>query len=54
MILSLIVFSSCSVVGPGERGVSVFMGEASEQVKGPGFYLWIPFIGRTEKISVKV
>lgn len=54
MILSLIVFSSCSVVGPGERGVSVFMGEASEQVKGPGFYLWIPFIRSTAQISVQV
>lgn len=55
--LSLLMFlalTGCSVVGPGERGVSVFMGEASEDIKGPGWYTWVPFVRSVATISVQV
>jgi prohibitin 1 len=55
LVMSLLVgLSGCSVVGPGERGVSVFMGEASTNVKAPGWYLWVPFVRNVEQISVQV
>lgn len=54
LILSAISLSACSVVGPGERGVRITLGKASDEVKDPGAYLWIPFILGMEKIDVQV
>lgn len=48
------LLTACSVVGPGQRGVKVTLGEASPDTKAPGVYLFIPFISRTHKIDVTV
>lgn len=44
----------CSVVGPGNRGIRVSLGTASDDVKEPGAYVWIPFLMGMTKINVQV
>lgn len=53
LVLAFLI-SGCTVVGPGQRGVSVFYGGASDEVKPPGIYLWIPFVRHVQKINVQV
>ena len=53
-ILCLFYLSACTTVKPGERGVSVVLGKASDQVSDSGMYLWIPFIKSMKSINVKV
>jgi regulator of protease activity HflC (stomatin/prohibitin superfamily) len=49
-----LAMSSCSVVGPGEKGVSVFMGEVQQNTKDSGWYLWVPFVRSVKTISIRV
>jgi len=49
-----LVFSGCSIVGPGERGVRITLGSVSEEAKAPGAYFWIPFLVGMENIDVQV
>ena len=53
-IVLFLFLSSCSVVGPGERGIRFYFGKASESVEDPGAYLWIPFFVGMHKIDVQV
>lgn len=55
LLLSILCLSSaCSIVGPGQRGVRVSLGTASDDVKPSGAYLWIPFVMGMKKIDVQV
>lgn len=54
MLCSLIALSACSVVGPGERGVSVSLGKVGSEVRQPGAYLWIPFLYGNKSINIQV
>lgn len=48
------ILSSCSIVGPGERGVRIALGSVSDDAKTPGVYLWIPFLMGMANINVQV
>ena len=54
-LLGLItLLSSFTIVSPGERGVKVTLGKASDTVLEEGFHLKAPFISRVEIISVRI
>jgi prohibitin 1 len=53
-LLVVVLVSGCSVVGPGERGVRVSLGSASDDVKEPGAYFWLPFLLGMAKLDVQV
>jgi len=53
-ILSVFVLSSCSVVGPGERGIRFHFGKASDEVQSPGAYVYFPFFAGMTKVNVQV
>lgn len=53
-LLSVFIFSACSVVSPGERGVRIFLGSASDEVLNPGAHLWIPVFFGLEKVDVQI
>lgn len=53
-LLLAILISGCSVVGPGERGVRVVLGSASDDAKPPGVYLWVPFIVGMAKLDIQI
>lgn len=50
----ILVLSGCSVVGPGEKGVRVTMGEVQPGVKNEGWYLWVPFITTVKDFSIRI
>lgn len=55
MLGMLLTFmTGCSIVGPGQRGVSISFGEASKEVKGPGTYIWLPFARGMAKVDVQI
>lgn len=54
LIALLVVMSGCSVVGPGQRGVRISLGKASDDAKDPGAYLWIPFLMGMKQIDVQI
>lgn len=54
MLGLVMLLSACSVVGPGERGVAVSLGKASNEVREPGAYLWIPFLYGSKIFNVQV
>lgn len=53
-ILSVLLCCGCSVVGPGQRGVRITLGSASDDPKPSGAYIWIPFIMGMAKIDVQI
>lgn len=53
-ILTVLLVSGCSVVGPGERGVRVSLGTVSSEPKQPGAYVWFPFILGMKKIDIQL
>lgn len=53
-ILISLLLSSCAMVGPGERGVRVVMGKASDDALTPGTYLWIPFIFGLARVDAQI
>ena len=48
------MFSSCTIIGPSERGVRYNLGSVSEEVMQPGTHLWIPFLAGSKTFSVNV
>ncbi len=54
MVFLMFSMSSCSVVGPGQRGIRFYFGKASETIEEPGAYVWIPFFMGITKIDVQV
>lgn len=54
VLMVLLAVSGCSVVGPGERGVRITLGKASNEVKEPGAYLWIPFFLGMATVDVQI
>jgi prohibitin 1 len=54
LITSILFYTGCSVVGPGERGVRISLGTASDDPKPPGAYLWIPFLLGMEKLDIQI
>ncbi len=53
-IVFITLVSGCSMVGPGQRGVRVSLGKASEDAKEPGAYLWVPFLLGMVHIDVQI
>ena len=45
---------SCSIIGPGQRGVRIMLGTTSDKFKEPGPYLWFPFILAMAKVDVQI
>lgn len=54
LALMCLILSGCSMVSPGDRGVRIVLGKASDEVLNPGAYLWIPFMYGIEKVDVQV
>lgn len=50
----ILVSSGCTIVGPGERGVSVSLGKASKDPLEPGVHFWFPFIRGIKTINVQI
>lgn len=53
-LLFCLLLTGCSVVGPGERGIRIYSGSASNDVKESGMYLWIPVVLGMAKVDVQV
>lgn len=49
-----VLASACSIIGPGERGVSISMGKASKESLEPGIYFWFPVIRGIKPINVQI
>lgn len=54
VLASVMMLTACSVVGPGERGVSVSLGKAGSEVREPGAYLWIPFLYGMTTLNIQI
>ncbi len=50
----LILLTSCSVIGPGKRGVKISMGKASAEAMEPGAYFWLPYFCGNSKIDIRI
>ena len=46
--------SACSIIGPGERGVSIRMGKAAKESLEPGMYFWFPVIRGIKTLNVQI
>ena len=46
-------FSTCTIIGPGERGVKVSLGKVSPNVYSEGMHFTMPFISHITKWDVK-
>lgn len=54
LALAMSLLSACSQVNPGQQGVRVTLGKASDQVLGQGAYLVFPFVTHIRKISTQI
>ncbi len=54
LLVGLIFLTSCTVIGPGERGIRFYFGKASSSIEEPGAYLWVPFFVGMKSIDVRV
>jgi regulator of protease activity HflC (stomatin/prohibitin superfamily) len=54
LLIAFLFLTSCSIVGPGQRGVRIMLGSASDDPKPPGAYLWFPFILGMAKVDVQI
>lgn len=53
LIISVITFSNCAVIRPGEVGVKQRLGRLSDKVHVQGSVLYNPFVSRVIKVSVQ-
>src|SRR3990172_6355195 len=49
-----VFFGSYTIVNPGERGVYIVLGKASDTVMDEGFHFKLPFISTVKKLSIQV
>jgi len=49
-----LVFGSFKIVSPGERGVYVFLGKVSQDIREEGFHLKVPFLSSIKTLSVQI
>ena len=56
LVLFIVLFfsSACSIVSPGQRGIRVSLGKASDDILQPGAYLWVPFVYGVKKLNVQI
>jgi len=54
LLISFLFMTACSIVGPGERGVRLKMGEAQDYVLEPGAHFWIPVFRGVAKVDVQI
>lgn len=54
LVVLLLFLSSCTVIGPGERGIRFYFGKSSNTVEEPGAYLWVPFFMGMTTVDVQV
>lgn len=54
ILLGLVLLTGCSVVGPGERGVRISLGKASNEALPSGAYLWVPFFYGMTKLDMQI
>lgn len=53
-IVAIILITGCSQVNPGQQGVRVTLGKASDEVLGQGAYPVFPFVTHLRKISTQI
>lgn len=51
---TVLILTGCTITGPGERGVRVSMGSASDEIYEPGPHLWFPFFSRVHNVDVQL
>lgn len=54
IMMTMLLVTACSVVGPGQRGVRESLGTVSEDPKLPGAYLWLPVLFGMTKINIQI
>lgn len=54
LAVSLLALTGCSIVGPGEKGVRLSFGKASDEVLDPGAHLWVPFAMGVKLIDTRI
>lgn len=53
-LFAAVAFSSCTVVGPGERGVRYSFGSVSDTVMESGTHLWLPYFAGSKSVNIKM
>lgn len=54
LLMLPLLLSGCSIIGPGERGVSVSFGQASKEPLEPGIYFWFPVFRGIKTMNVQI
>lgn len=53
LILSLLL-TGCTMVGPGQKGIRLHFGAASQDLLNPGAHFWFPFAMGVENIDIRL
>lgn len=53
-LLMGLLLTSCTIVGPGERGVRYNFGSVSEEALNPGTHVWMPYFFGAQSIDVTI
>lgn len=54
ILLTALSLTSCSIVGPGERGIRTNFGAVSTTILEPGIHLWFPLIMGLTTMDVQI
>lgn len=54
IVTSMLSLSACSIIEPGERGVSVSFGHANSEPLTPGMYFWAPVFRGIKVLNVQI
>lgn len=50
----VVLMSSCTIIGPGKRGIRISLGQTSNEVKEPGVYFWLPILIGMAEMNVQI
>lgn len=53
IVVVCLLMDGCTVIKPGERGISVRLGSISEDFMTEGFYFKLPFVTKIHRVSVQ-
>lgn len=54
LLIGLLLFTGCAVVGPGKVGVKVRLGKVNKTAMEPGFYWLNPFFDSVEQLDTRL
>lgn len=53
-LFAVVAFSSCTLIGPNERGVRYSFGKVSDDVLESGTHFWLPYFVGSKSVNVKM